>query len=262
MRILIMTDLEGVAGVVDSATQCQGEGKYVEQAKELLTEEVNASCRGALEGGAAEILVVDGHGPGAILPGKIHPEATLLHGRPVPVLWEMDKKWDAVFLLGHHAMNSVYDGNLNHTYSSATIVRMLLNGKPVGEIGMNVYLAGWYGIPCVLVTGDEAAAREAEAYVPGIEKCVVKRGINRTCAVTLSPVKARSLIEESSARAVARIKDIPPVKAEGECELITEWINSANVFLYEKKPHAEVLDGARTRVHGKDFMDMWIKWRA
>ena len=158
MKIYIMTDLEGVAGVVDFESQTYDTGKYYEKAKELLTAEVNAAVEGAMRAGATEILVCDGHGQGGIVPELIHPSAKLLHGRPIGRFWEIDSsKWDACFLLAHHAMNGTPDGNLNHTYSSKTIVKMLLNGTPIGEIGMNIYLAGWFGIPAVLITGDEAA---------------------------------------------------------------------------------------------------------
>ncbi|MCM8762682.1 MAG: M55 family metallopeptidase, partial [Candidatus Omnitrophica bacterium] len=190
MRIYIMTDLEGVAGVVDFESQAYDTGKYYEKAKELLTEEINAAVDGAMRAGATEVLVCDSHGPGGIIPEMLHPSAKLLHGRPIGKFWEIDSsKWDGLFLLAHHSMNGTPDGNLNHTYSSKAIVKMLLNGSPIGEIGMNIYLAGWFGIPAVLVTGDEAACREARQYVPAIEAVSVKKGINRTTAISISPVK-------------------------------------------------------------------------
>lgn len=261
MKIYVMTDLEGAAGVVDFETQGYDTGKYYEKAKELLTEEVNASARGAIEAGAKEILVVDGHGSGGIVFENILPEIRLLHGRPVPSLWAIDSGWDAMFLLAHHAMNGVEDGNLNHSYSSQTVVNMFLNGKPIGEIGMNIYLAGWYDIPCVLITGDEAACREGKAYVPGVEKAVVKWGLNRTCAISLSPVKAREIIQESSYKAVKKAKDVPPVKIKGKCEFVIEYISSAHAFSHSQQLGVELIDGRRTRITGRNFMDLWSKWR-
>jgi D-amino peptidase len=262
MKIFVMTDIEGAAGVVDFESQGYSTGKYYEQAKELLTEEVNAAARGAIDAGAKEILVVDGHGPGGIVYENIHPEIQLLHGRPVPTFWGIDgKKWDAMFLLAHHAMNGVEDGNLNHSYSSLTVVKMLLNGKPVGEIGMTIYLAGCYGIPCTLITGDEAACREGQMYVRDVEKAVVKRGLNRTCAISLSPVKAREIIQKSAYKAVKKTKTIPPVKIKGKCELVIEYISSAHAFSHAQKPCVELIDGRSVRIRGKNFIDLWEKWR-
>lgn len=134
MKILILTDLEGVAGVVDFESQAYPTGRYYEQAKELLTEEVNSSCEGAFEAEAEEILVIDGQGAGGIIPWKIRPKAHLLHGRPRSKFWEFDKNRDAMFLLAHHATNGTEDGNSNHTYSDTNIVNMSLNGERIGEV--------------------------------------------------------------------------------------------------------------------------------
>jgi D-amino peptidase len=260
MKILILTDLEGCAGVADFESQTFPSGKYYEQAKELLTGEVNASCEGAFSAGAGEILVIDGHGPGGIIPEKMHPKAHLLHGRPVSKFWEMDKKWDGLFLLAHHAMNGTEDGNLNHSYSSRSVVNMWLNKEKIGEIGMNVYLAGWFGTPTVLVTGDEAACREAIGYVPKIEKAVVKWGINRTCAISRAPEAARDTIKQASKQAVKRIKEIKPVKITGACELVIEYISSGDAYQNYQKPLVEKVNPTTVRIRGKDFLDMWKKW--
>ena len=260
MRIIIMTDLEGTAGVVDFETQTYPEGKYFEKAKELLTEEVNAACEGLSEEGVDEILIVDGHGPGGILPEKIHPKAKLLHGRPVPIYWEIDKNWDGLFLLAHHSMNGTENGNLNHTFSSKNIVRMVLNGEEIGEIGMHIYLAGHFGIPALLISGDLAACNEAERYVKNIEKAVVKWGINRTCAISLSPSASRSLIKEKAKIAIRRISEIKPVKIEGECELIIEYISSSLAYSVSKRPDRELITPTKVRIKGKDFLEIWRKF--
>ena len=257
MKIYIMTDLEGVAGVVDFESQTYPDGKYFEKAKELLTKEVNACCEGLKEVGVEEILVVDGHGAGGILPEIIHPETKLLHGKPFPSLLELDKRWDAVFLLGHHSMNGTKNGNLNHTLSSQKIVKMELNGKEIGEIGLEIYLAGYFNIPVVFISGDEAACREAESYVPEIEKAIVKWGINRTCAISLSPFKAREIIKEKAKKAVEKIGKIKPVKMEGECELIIEYISSSDAFSKFKKEYVEKINERTVKIKGKNIAEVY-----
>ncbi len=257
MKIYIMTDLEGVAGVVDFKSQTYPDGKYFEKAKELLTEEVNTCCEGLKEMGVDEILVVDGHGYGGILPEKIHPEAKLLHGRPFPVLCEIDKGWDAVFLLAHHSMNGTEKGNLNHTYSSQHIVKMELNGKEIGEIGFEIYVAGHFNIPAVFISGDEAACKEGESYVPDIEKAVVKWGINRTCAISLSPFKAREIIKEKTKKAVEKIDKIKPVKIEGECEFVIEYLSSSYAFSKLKEEYVEKIDARTIRIKGKNIVEVY-----
>ena len=163
-------------------------------------------------------------------------------------------------MLAHHSMNGTENGNLNHTYSSKNIVRMVLNGEEIGEIGMEIYLAGHFGIPALFISGDLAACKEAERYVKNIEKAVVKWGINRTCAISLSPFASRSLIKEKAKIAIERISEIKPVKPEGECELIVEFISSANAFSASKKPGVEAITPTKVRIKGKNFLELWKKW--
>ena len=256
MRIFIMTDLEGVAGVADF-DDCATDGRYYQQAKELLTEETNAACDGILDCCNAEIVVFDGHGCGGIIPWKIHPEARLLHGRPIPRYLELDSGYDAFFLLGHHAMNQTADGHLNHSYSHTSIVRVLLNREEIGEIGLNIYLAGWFNIPTVMVSGDQAACREAARYVWNIEQAPVKHGINRTCAISLSPQKARLLIREKAAGAIKKIKEIQPARISGPCELVIQYISSADATWKAERCGWEIVDATTVRTRGENYLEMW-----
>ncbi|HPP13236.1 MAG TPA: M55 family metallopeptidase, partial [bacterium] len=194
-------------------------------------------------------------------PEKIHPKALILHGRPVSRFWLMEKGWDALFLLGHHAMNGTENGNLNHTYSSRSIVNMWLNGEKIGEIGIGIYLAGWFGVPTILVTGDEAACQEARKYIPGIETAVVKWGLNRTCAISRSHQAACQVIEQAASRAVKNIARYKPLKLKGKVELVTEFISSADAFIWQQRREAEKVNATTVRFTGKDFLDAYEKWR-
>ncbi|MCM8822559.1 MAG: M55 family metallopeptidase [Candidatus Omnitrophica bacterium] len=259
MKILISTDLEGVAGVIDFEYS-YATGKYYELAKALLTEEVNACCAGCVEKGVKEILVLDGHGSGGILPEKIHKDAKLFHGRPGPQLWFFDQKWDGIILLAHHSMSGTENGNLNHTYSSKQIVNMWLNREKIGEIGIEIYLAGCFGTPVILITGDEAATREAESYVPNIEKAIVKWGITRTSGISLSPEKAREVIREKTIKAIDRIKEIKPVTIEGECEIITEFLSTSDAFNFSRRPFFELVKPTTVRVRGENFLEVFKRY--
>lgn len=260
MKIYILTDLEGTAGVVDFESQAYQTGKYYEIAKELATEEINSACEGAFEAGANEIFVLDGHGPGGVIPEKIHPEAKLFHGRPLSKTFCLEKGWDAVFLIGYHAMNGTENGNLNHTYNSRDIVKMTMNGKDIGEIGMEMYLAGHFNIPVILISGDEAACNEASTYNPDIEKAIVKWGITRTSAISLSPLKARNGIKEKSKTAVKRISEMKPVRMQGKCELIIEFISSTNAFIWQNKQGIETLNARTIKISGDNFIDVWKRF--
>ena len=156
MKVYIMTDMEGVAGIINSADYASPGSRYYELARELTTLETNAAIEGVLEAGATEILVVDGHGPGAINPTLLHPEARLLAGRPLGYPSGCDNSFDAALMVGQHAKSNTDGGHLCHTGSFA-VEDLSINGVSVGEAGCNMLLAAYYNVPMVMLSGDEAA---------------------------------------------------------------------------------------------------------
>src|SRR5919202_4298096 len=155
MKVYIMTDMEGVAGVVSSVDYCAPDSRYYEVGRELTTLETNAAIEGALDAGATEFLVVDGHGHGAIDPVKLHPAALLMAGRPLGYPFGCDQSFDATFIIGQHAKANTDGGQLCHT-GSFTVEDQVLNGQSLGELGINMLFAAYYGVRTVLVTGDLA----------------------------------------------------------------------------------------------------------
>jgi D-amino peptidase len=205
VKAFICTDLEGVAGVVSFADQTYPGGKYVEQANHLLTAEVSACVQGLLEAGVADVLVFDGHGPGAIVFEELHPDARLIHGRPLDPGWRLLLDGcDVALLVGQHAMAGVPDGNLNHTQNSRAITSISLNGKLIGETGQFALLAGSCGVPVILLSGDEAGCREARDLIPGITTVAVKQGLGRNSAISIGAVRAREMIREGAVKAIER----------------------------------------------------------
>jgi D-amino peptidase len=235
MKIYIMTDQEGVAGVINSEDYAAPGARYYELAKELTTLEVNAAIEGALEAGATEFLVVDGHGYGSIDQRLLHPKAELLAGRPIGYPFGCDASFDAAFSIGQHAKSNADGGHLSHTGAMA-VEDLVINGKSVGEIGCNFLFAAYFGVPTVFLSGDEAACEEAQDLVPNIEVAAVKRGMKRGsasgltaeqnlrfngAAIHLSPIAARALIKERARRAVERIGEIKPFWIEPPYELVS-----------------------------------------
>lgn len=214
MKVYIVCDLEGVAGVIDHRQQCWFDGQYYEQARRLATLELNAAVEGALAGGANEVVAWDGHGPfpGGIDVELLHPGCRLIMGAGGGGPVGLDSSYSALFQCGLHAMAGTAQAIMGHGGG------WQLNGTPLGEIGMNCVLAGYRGVPCVLVTGDQAAAEEARVLVPDIEVAVVKEalspavsGLAQAPAISLSPERARAVIQEAAAQAMARIDQVPPL---------------------------------------------------
>jgi D-amino peptidase len=223
MKLLIMTDMEGVAGVVSSTDYGAPDSRYYEVGRELTTLETNAAIEGAMEAGATEFLVVDGHGHGAINPLLLHPAARLLTGRPMGYPFGCDASFAAAFVVGQHAKANADGGHLAHS-GSFTVDDQVMNGRSLGELGINMLFAAYFGVPTVLVTGDLACCEEARELVPSLEVVAVKEGLKRGAppgltgeearayngaAIHLHPSVARERIREGARRALERRRGIP-----------------------------------------------------
>ena len=221
MRIYLMTDMEGVCGITNWADWCSPEGRYNDKGKALLTAEANAAVEGFLAGGAAEIMVADGHGSGGIDASLLHPQAELMRGWPELWPFFLDKKrYDAVAWVGQHAKAGTPLAHLAHTQSFAYRDESI-NGVSVGEFGQFALCAGELGVPVIFGSGDQAFTEEAQALVPGVETVAVKRGtqpdpghyltskaygLHNVHAIHLSPTAARKRIREGAQRAVERAR--------------------------------------------------------
>jgi D-amino peptidase len=207
MKIYILTDLEGAAGVVARDQVFAGNSGY-EKARDWLTADVNAAVEGAVAGGATEVIVLDGHGANSavnIRYENIHPKASLIQGSPWPEYLQMlDASFAGVFQIGAHAMSGTPEAVLEHTMSSDSWVEMTLNGKPTGEIGLCTAIAGHFGVPFVMVSGDDKAAAESQELSPGLEAAVVKQAISRGCALLLPREVVDETIRECAKRAVLK----------------------------------------------------------
>jgi D-amino peptidase len=217
VKIYIVTDLEGASGVYRFAQTREPHGNPAgEQAKEYLMGDIAAVVRGLRDGGAAEVLVLDGHGPQAFVPHLMEPGARYITGTPRPnVLWGLDKTCTGLVMLAAHAMAGTEDGVLSHTQSSRTENRYWYNGVESGELAQCAAVAAHYGVPPILVTGDEATCREARKFFG--EPCVtvaVKRGIAREAAMLYPFAETRKALYEGAKRAVAATAQCKPYRIE------------------------------------------------
>lgn len=203
MRVYLSIDMEGIAGVVHEDQtnpvdpRCAGE---YNRFRRLMTLEANAAIEGALAGGATRVLVNDSHwSMRNLLAEDLHPGAELLSGGPKT--WSMmegiEAGWDLAAFIGYHAKAGTENAILDHTYTDR-IMDVRLNGISVGEVGINAALAGAFGVPVALVTGDKAVGLEARALLGDrVQTIAVKEAVSRHAARHLSPDTARSLIRDS-----------------------------------------------------------------
>ncbi|WP_245984389.1 M55 family metallopeptidase [Streptomyces tateyamensis] len=212
MKVFLSSDMEGTAGVVDWE-QCRPGGPEYGYYRELLQQEVNAAIEGAAEAGAREFLVNDSHSSMANLrPDALAHRARYLSGRhkPMYMMQGLDASYDAVFFVSYHGSMDGAAATLSHTYNPRAIAEVRLNGRPAGEAAINALVALGYGVPVVLITGDEVTAEQIEPFCPGIRAAVVKTSVTRYAADSLHPEQARELIRQQAGDAVRALSAARP----------------------------------------------------
>jgi D-amino peptidase len=206
MKVYISVDMEGIAGISHPNPTGRGDSGYP-AAVELMVGEANAAIEGALAAGADEILVNDSHGGMYNLrPADLHPAARVLQGQKA---WSMvagtgpEAGFDVALFVGYHARAGHPTGTIAHTYSGRPTLSQL-NGRPVGETGLNAAILGAWGIPVGLVAGDDALAGEVADWLPWAERVIVKTASGGNAAASVHPTIARDLIRGGAERAVRR----------------------------------------------------------
>ena len=206
MKVYISVDMEGIGGVSHSDPTRRGDDGYP-AAVALMVGETNAAIEGAFAGGATEVLVNDSHGGMFnLIPEDLDPRAVLLQGQKP---WSMvegagpNAGFEVALLVGYHARAGHPSGTIAHTYSYAPTLTTL-QGKPVGEAGINALALGAWGVPIGLVCGDDQVALETEMWFPWAERVIVKTAVSRKAAASLHPSVARSRVRAGAELAVRR----------------------------------------------------------
>jgi D-amino peptidase len=237
MKIFISCDIEGV-GCVVRPEHSTVSGRDYGLARRLLTGEVNAAIEGAFEAGADSVLVADAHNVGLnILPEELDERVELVMGspRPLAMMEGVDQGFDAVFLVGCHAKPGTADGVIAHNFHGR-LGDCRLNGRSVGEMGLNAALAGLFGAPVALVTGDAATAGEARDLLPGVETVVVKKGLGAYAAQCLHPAVCRRRIREGALAALKKLGGLKPWRPEQPTRLELDTTTASGADQLERIP--------------------------
>lgn len=266
-KILIAADMEGVSGVVHW-DQVDSQHKEYERFRKLMTADVNAAVRGAYEGGAGEVVVADGHGDARnILVEELDPRARLNSGSPSPfaMVQGIDTGPHGAMFIGYHARVGSQNAILDHTWSSSVVAGVWLNGQPVGEIGWNAAVCGHFGVPVLLVSGDQTACAEAAALLGEIETVAVKQARGRMAAECLVPEVAQEQIFAGARRAVQRLVagDAPlPLRLEPPLTLQMELVTSDMADRAAIFPGAQRLEGKRVELRAEDPVVAYRSFRS
>jgi D-amino peptidase len=248
MKVFITVDMEGISGVVLREQLIVGTPEYAE-ARHLLIGDANAAVEGALAGGADDIIVADMHSRGFHFPlDKLHPRARYLIGGGHWPRFPFLEGADAMFMVGYHALSGTEGAVRDHTMSSADWQDLWVNGRSFGEVGIDAAIAGTYGVPVMLVTGDDKVCTEARDLLGDIETTAVKQAVARHRALILPPRVAQAAIKQSAERAVQRIGEVEPLRIPEPVEIRLRYTSTD---LAERHP----FDGERIiRVDGRTVL--------
>jgi len=223
MKIYIHTDLEGVSGIDNIEMMAPDHERHEEAVRNLMAD-LNAAVDGAFAGGADQVTVLDSHGGGGNFILDLLDERAQHDTKPNKKWWGiMDESYDATFFIGAHAMAGTMNGFLDHTQSSASWYNYSVNGRRMGELAQWAMVAGAFGVPMAMVSGDEAACVEARQFFHPLETATVKRGVGRNRAELVDLEEARVRIREAARRAIAIVPDTRPFVPTKPMEIILEF---------------------------------------
>jgi len=257
-KVYISADMEGIAGVV-TGEQLGPQGFEYQRFREFMTNEVLAAIEGARAAGATEILVSDSHGNGQnLLIERLPKDVQIVRSWPRPLMMVegIDSTFDAVLFVGYHTGTTNAEGVRAHTMSSANFADVRLNGVSVPEAGLNAAIAGHFGVPVALITGDDAVVKEARALLGDLEGAVVKWPLGFHSARTLTPDASCELIREKAKAAVARSGQRKPYRLKTPVELELRFKNYRPAEVLAYLPNVERADAHTVRFRGKDVLEV------
>jgi len=258
LKVYISADMEGVVGVV-TGDQLGPSGFEYARARELMTAEVNAAIEGALAAGATEIVISDSHGNGEnLLLEKLPRDVVLIRSwpRPLMMMEGIDASFDAVIFIGYHASTTNSAGVRAHTISSARLADIRLNGTSMPEAGINAAIAGHFGVPVVMISGDDVIIEETRSHLGDIEGAVVKEAISFHSAKTLMPETAFELIREKVTTALQRLDDFEHYELETPITLDVRFKNYRPSEMLAYLSIVERTDSHSIRFVGKDMVEV------
>ena len=244
MKILISTDIEGVAGVYHPEQTRPGNPEY-ERARALMTHEANAAIAGAFDAGAAEVLVNDSHGGFRNMPPDLlDARAQAVQGKPryLSMMAGVDQGVDAVCMIGYHS-RAQGRGILAHTINSFAFTRLFFNDRELGEAGIYGALAGEYGVPVVMCSGDDVFIEEHRPIFPHAAFVQTKRATGQTSGISLSPTQACQAIRAGVAAALAQCGTARPFVLAGPIAVRIQTQSPALADLFCQWPTLQRLAG-------------------
>ena len=259
LRVFISVDMEGITGVVNGAQLGPGDFEY-EKFRRIMTAEANACIEAALSVGATRITVADSHGNGlSLLPEELNPKARLIRSwpRPLAMVEGIDAGYDALILIGYHASAGTAGAVRAHTMSSKRFFEVRLNGKRASEAMMSAAVAGEFGVPLVMVTGDDKTIEEVKNTIDNkIAGVVVKRAVGYHSAENSAPAVTRPAIAAATKDALQNLGRFKPFTLAKPVRLEITFKNMLNAEILALLPIIERVDAHTIRFTGKNAIEV------
>lgn len=256
MRLYVSCDMEGTAGVC-SWMQCDPSNRFEYPVyRRYMTQEVHAAIEGGRSAGVTSVLVNDSHSEMRnLLWEELPPDVRVLSGsrKPFSMTQGMGSGFDGAFFTGYHAKAGERDGVLAHTYTSETLYNVRINGIACSEALLNAAMAGHYGIPLLLITGDRAIVEQVTAALPWVTGVVVKEGIGHYAAESMTPAAARTAIREGARRAIKGAADSRPFRFDSPYVLEIDTTRVGQADFIELVPGFSRVSGRTVRFEHADF---------
>jgi D-amino peptidase len=255
LKVYISVDMEGVAGAV-TADQLVPSGFEYERFRQFMTRETLAAVNVAKEMGATEILVSDSHGNGENLLIEDFPKDVRIvrsWPRRLGMMEGIDSTFSAVLFIGYHASTTNPRGVRAHTFSSAHLTRVALNGQDVTEGAFNAAIAGEFGVPVVMMSGDDAACAEVKSRIGDIETAETKKTLGFHSANTITPEASYELIGEKVKAALGRLGDFKPYVLQTPVTLDVSFKNYLPAETLTYLPNVQRVDSHTIRFVAKDM---------
>lgn len=258
LKIYISVDMEGVAGVV-TADQLGPAGFEYERFRRFMTNETLAAIRIAKESGATEVVVSDSHGNGeSLLIDEFPKDVRIVRSWPRHggMMGGLDASFDAAMFIGYHASTSNVRGVRAHTFSSAHLTRVILNGNAVTEGEFNASFAGAMGVPVIFASGDDAAIEELKSRLGKIETAETKRSLGFHSAETITPEASCEKIAAGVRTALKRVSEYKPYVVKTPVTLEISFKNYMPAEMLSYLRSVQRVDSHTIRFVGKDMAEV------
>lgn len=259
MKVFISIDIEGCFGVLDSQECKMGNPEY-ERAREYMTMELEAAVRGAISGGATEIVVKDAHGSGRnIIIDNLPEQVSLIRGwsgHPFKMMQEIDSFFKAAIFIGYHSGANSAGNNLAHTINGRVIEEIRINGERASEFLINTLTASYVGVPVIFVSGDlDLIEDEVKELNLGIETLAVKKGKGGSI-ITMTPTRALSLMEKGVEQAVKNINEIDRLEIPARFDLEVDFTKNFYAEIASNFPNIKKVHGNTIAGTFEDYMEV------